>query len=68
MGALEAAAHTALAERGMTGRIVRIGNRFQFRGEIGTKGCAVDIEGEPDQALLRQAAGIMRDRIESEWR
>jgi hypothetical protein len=66
---IETLAQSILAEHGMSGRLSRIGgDRFQFRGEINGKGCAVEIEGEPDETLLREAAPMMRDSIASEWR
>lgn len=61
---IEAIAQTVLAEHGLTGRLERVaGNLWQLRGQIGTKGAAAQFDGEPDQALLNDAAGQIRDAL-----
>jgi hypothetical protein len=61
---IEAIAQTVLAEHGLTGRLERVaGNLWQLRGEIGTKGAAADFDGEPDEALIRDAAQQIRGAL-----
>lgn len=58
------AAQAILAEHGMTGRLDRLyGDVWQLRGEIGTRGAAAEIAGEPDEAFVRQVAPRLRDAI-----
>lgn len=52
-------AHSLLSERGMTGDLLPVAGNWQLRGIRGTQGCAVEIEGEPDEATLTDAANII---------
>lgn len=46
-----------LAEHGMTGELLQIGkDRYQLRGLIGSNGAAAEIDGEPDETVIREAA------------
>ncbi len=58
---IEAIAQTVLASHGLTGRLEHVAaNLWQLRGEIGTKGAAAEFDGQPDEALLNQAAEQIR--------
>jgi len=57
-------AQATLTQHGLTGRLEMITpNLWQLRGQIGTKGAAAQFDGEPDQALLNDAAGQIRDAL-----
>jgi hypothetical protein len=64
---LEEIAQAVLAEHGLTGKLDALsGDRWVFRGERAGKGIAVEIEGEPDEALLREAARQMLEALAQE--
>lgn len=53
-------AQATLTARGLTGQLIPLsGDRWVFRGERGSRGVSVDIQGEPDAALLDEAAEAM---------
>lgn len=59
-----AQAATILSEHGLRGSLMRITpTLWQLRGEIGTDGVAVEFDGEPDEALLREAAGQIKGAL-----
>ncbi|HYF09531.1 MAG TPA: hypothetical protein VD970_18065 [Acetobacteraceae bacterium] len=59
------AAQAALASQGLRGRLeMVIPTLWQLRGEIGTKGAAVEFDGEPDEALLNEASRQIRASLE----
>lgn len=53
-----------LAEFGITGGMDRIAGRYHLHGTIGAEGVDVSIEGEPDEAFIRDAAKQMREALE----
>lgn len=58
-------AQTVLAAHGLKGDLHHFagGTRWVFRGELGTRGISVDIEGEPDEALLHEACRQMLEAL-----
>lgn len=55
-----------LAEQGLTGRLDKITpTLWQLRGEIGGQGAAAEFDGEPDEALIREAAGQLKAALAS---
>ena len=59
-----ALAQTILAEHGLSGRLHQITpNLWQLRGEIGNQGAAAEFDGEPDEALIREAARQLRQAL-----
>lgn len=56
---------TPLKPHGLTGKLTQIGTstRWQFCAERNGKGAAVQIEGEPDQAVIDQAAAMLVDAL-----
>lgn len=60
-------AQSVLAAHGLAGRIDAVsGNLWVFRGLRGSRGVAVEIEGEPDEALLNEAAAGMVAALDDE--
>ncbi len=56
--ALSELAASILTNHGLTGDLMSMSKgRYLLRGLRGTKGAAAEIEGEPDEAILTQAAG-----------
>lgn len=51
-------AKSILADQGIWGDLLPLAaGRWQYRGTKGKSGVAVEIEGEPDEAIIREAAG-----------
>jgi hypothetical protein len=59
-----ALAQAILAEHGLSGRLQQITpNLWQLRGEIGNQGAAAEFDGEPDEALIREATRQLRQAL-----
>jgi hypothetical protein len=60
----EALAQTILAEHGLRGKLMKITPAlWQLRGEIGSQGASAEFDGEPDEALMRDAAAQLREAL-----
>lgn len=60
----EATVAAVLNEYGMSGSLMEITpTLWQLRGAIGGQGAAIEFDGEPDEALLREAAQQMRQAL-----
>jgi len=57
------AAQRLLTERGLSGALIKVAGSWQFRGERQGQGVAVEIEGEPDEAVLTQAADMIAEAL-----
>jgi hypothetical protein len=61
----EALAQTILAEHGLRGKLMKIHSTlWQLRGEIGGQGASAEFDGEPDEALMRDAASLIRAALD----
>lgn len=59
-------AQSVLTSQGLRGKLMMITPKlWQLRGEIGTDGASAEFDGEPDEALLSEAARQIRDALAS---